>query len=136
MKKNYEEGPPADWALRFVSTYAASHPWEDWAETWAHYLHMHDTLDTALSFGLGADDVEIDFEPFSRDVLWQPDVDGAQEFLDFVNAWVELTGVLNEMSRSMGVHDFYPFVLNRAVVAKLHFIHCVVRETQKAGKPL
>ena len=136
LKKNYEEGPPADWALRFVSTYAASHPWEDWAETWAHYLHMHDTLDTALSFGLGADDVEIDFEPFSRDVLWQPDVDGAQEFLDFVNAWVELTGVLNEMSRSMGVHDFYPFVLNRAVVAKLHFIHCVVRETQKAGKLL
>ena len=135
LKKNYEEGPPADWALRHVSTYAASHPWEDWAETWAHYLHMHDTLDTALSFGLGAEDVEIDFEPFSRDVLWQPDVDGATEFLDFINAWVELTGVLNEMSRSMGVHDFYPFVLNRAVVAKLHFIHCVVRESQQSTKP-
>ena len=133
LKKNYEEGPPTDWPLRFVSSYASSHPWEDWAETWAHYLHMDDTLDTALSFGLGAGDVEIDFEPFTRDVLWQPEVDGAQEFLDFINAWVELTSVLNELSRSMGVHDFYPFVLNRQVVAKLHFIHCVVREAQVAG---
>lgn len=79
LKKNYEEGPPVDWPLRFVSSYASSHPWEDWAETRAHYLHMDDTLDTALSFGLGAGDVEIDFEPFTRDVLWQPEVDGAQE---------------------------------------------------------
>ena len=136
LKRHYDNGAPADWDQRFVSTYASSHPWEDWAETWAHYLHIEDTLVTALSFGLGAGDVEIDTEPFTKDVLWQPDVAGASEFLELVNAWVELTGVLNELSRSMGVHDFYPFVLNRAVVAKLHFIHCVVRETQKAGKPL
>jgi len=35
-----------------VSAYATSHPWEDWAETWAHYLHMVDTLETARSLGL------------------------------------------------------------------------------------
>ena len=134
LKRHYDNGAPPDWDQRFVSTYASSHPWEDWAETWAHYLHIEDTLVTALSFGLGAGDVEIDTEPFTKDVLWQPDVAGASEFLELVNAWVELTGVLNELSRSMGVHDFYPFVLNRPVVAKLQFIHCVVREARAASR--
>ena len=134
LKRHYDNGAPADWDQRFVSTYASSHPWEDWAESWAHYLHIEDTLVTALSFGLGAGDVEIDTEPFTKDVLWQPDVAGASEFLELVNAWVELTGVLNELSRSMGVHDFYPFVLNRPVVAKLQFIHCVVREARAASR--
>ena len=134
LKRHYDNGAPEDWDQRFVSTYASSHPWEDWAETWAHYLHIEDTLVTALSFGLGAGDVEIDTEPFTKDVLWQPDVAGASEFLELVNAWVELTGVLNELSRSMGVHDFYPFVLNRPVVAKLQFIHCVVREARAASR--
>jgi hypothetical protein len=126
LKANYTQGPPADWQQRFVSSYASSHPWEDWAESWAHYLHMADTVDTALSFGIDADEVEIDAEPFGRDALWRPDDPGAEVFLDFVNAWVELTAVLNEMSRSMGQHDFYPFVLPRPVVAKLQFIHLVV----------
>ena len=134
LKRHYDNGAPADWDQRFVSTYASSHPWEDWAETWAHYLHIEDTLVTALSFGLGAGDVEIDTEPFTKDVLWQPDVAGAGEFLELLNAWVELTSVLNELSRSMGVHDFYPFVLNRPVVAKLQFIHCVVREARAATR--
>ena len=134
LKRHYDNGAPADWDQRFVSTYASSHPWEDWAETWAHYLHIEDTLVTALSFGLGAGDVEIDTEPFTKDVLWQPDVAGASEFLELVNAWVELTGVLNELSRSMGVHDMYPFVLNQSVLTKLHFIHCVVREARAASR--
>ncbi len=135
LKRHYDNGAPPDWDQRFVSTYASSHPWEDWAETWAHYLHIEDTLVTALSFGLGAGDVEIDTEPFTKDVLWQPDVAGASEFLELVNAWVELTGVLNELSRSMGVHDFYPFVLNRPVVAKLQFIHCVCAKRGRQAVP-
>ena len=36
----------------FISSYATTHPWEDWAETWAHYLHMADALETAASIGL------------------------------------------------------------------------------------
>ena len=28
------------------------HPAEDWAETFAHYLHIRDTIDTAAAFGL------------------------------------------------------------------------------------
>jgi hypothetical protein len=127
LKKNYEEGPPSDWRDRFVSTYASCHPWEDWAETWAHYLHMVDMVDTALSFGIDADDVEIEVEPWTRDALWRPDDPDAEAFLGFLNAWVELTAVLNEMARSMGQPDFYPFVLPRQAVATLQLTHPIVR---------
>lgn len=126
LKHHYQEGPPADWAQRYVSTYASTHPWEDWAETWAHYLHMVDTLGTAMRFGLDAEDVELPYAPFTREALWRPEDPSADSFLKIANAWVELTGVLNEMSRSMGEQDFYPFVLTTPVVAKLQFIHCVV----------
>jgi len=127
LQRHYAQGPAPDWALRHVSSYASTHPWEDWAETWAHYLHMLDTLDTALSFGLDASDVEFDADPYTKADLWRPDDPGAEEFLGFVNGWVELTSVLNELSRSMGQPDYYPFVLPRPVVAKLQFVHLVVR---------
>jgi len=52
VKRHYDQGPPPDWQSRFVSAYASVHPWEDWAETWAHYLHMVDTLETARSHGV------------------------------------------------------------------------------------
>ena len=52
LKRHYKEGPPADWQERYVSTYATTHPWEDFAETWAHYLHIADTLEMAGSYGL------------------------------------------------------------------------------------
>ena len=126
LKKHYEQGPPADWPQRHVSAYAASHPWEDWAETWAYYLHMIDTVETALSYGLEADDVEVEVEPYGADALDAPDDPTAERFLEFVNAWLELTTMVNELSRSMGEPDFYPFVLSRPAVAKLHFIHRVV----------
>jgi len=136
LERHYRLGPAPDWAQWHVSAYAASHPWEDWAETWAHYLHMVDALDTGLSFGLDADDVEVDVAMFGAEVLETPD----PEFLRLVNAWVELTALLNEMSRSMGEHDFHPFVLPRAAVPKLHFVHMVVSAARLAAplapKPL
>ena len=127
LKRHYENGPPADWPLHYVTSYATTHPWEDWAETWAHYLHMADTVDTAVSFGIDANSVEIESDPFTRDDLWQPDHPNAEAFLAFINSWVLLTQVLNELTRSMGQHDYYPFVLPREAVAKLQFIHEVVR---------
>ncbi|WP_445659004.1 zinc-binding metallopeptidase family protein [Achromobacter sp. NCFB-sbj8-Ac1-l] len=127
LQRNYEQGPPADWALHFISTYASCHPWEDWAETWAHYLHMMDTLDTAISFGVTRMAVEQAYEPFTRVSLYDQDDPEGQGFLDLVNAWVALTGVLNELSRSMGQRDFYPFVLPGEVVGKLQFVHRVVK---------
>ncbi len=126
LKLHYSVGPPPDWALRHVSAYASSHPWEDWAETWAHYLHMRDTMDTARSFGLNARDVEVDTLPFGQSALYNPHLPGAQDFLDFVNNWMRMTRVLNELSRSMGERDFYPFVLPHAAVAKLQIVHEVV----------
>ena len=55
LEAHYKQGPPAEWSERNVTAYASSHPWEDWAETWAHYLHIMDTLETAASFGVGID---------------------------------------------------------------------------------
>ena len=126
LRQNYEQGPPDQWWLHYVSAYASMHPWEDWAECWAHYLHMRDTIDTALSFGLSANSAQLEVTPFTLDALYQPEHPDAQHFLDFLNDWLRLTTMLNEMSRSMGQPDFYPFILPHEVVAKLHFIHLLV----------
>jgi hypothetical protein len=130
IKANYEQGPPPDWSERHISAYASSHPWEDWAETWAHFLHIVDSLDTAMAHGLDADDLEMDIEPFTRADLYDPDDPNADRTLFFLNAWIEMVTVLNEMARSLGHPDFYPFVMPRAVVKKLHFISLVVQDAQ------
>jgi hypothetical protein len=127
LHRHYQQGPPPDWPERYVSAYASSHPWEDWAETWAHYLHMVDTLDTAESFSLDIESVEMPFEGFKAEALVQPD----DQFLHFINSWSRFTAVLNELSRSMGLPDFYPFVLSKSSVGKLHFIHNVVTEPRE-----
>ena len=127
LKRNYENGPRPDWPLHFVSAYASVHPWEDWAECWAHYMHMRDTVDTAESYGLALDPTQLEFTPFDASSLYQPDHPGAEAFLAFVNRWTQLTMLLNGMSRAMGQPDFYPFVLPHEVVPKLHFIHLLVQ---------
>jgi len=129
LKRHYAAGPAADWSQRFVSAYASSHPWEDWAETWAGYLHMVDTMDTALSFGLEGGDIEIDIEPYGDDALDAPGDPDASRFLRLVNAWLEIAALMNELSRSMGQPDPCPFVLSHHAVAKLHFVHRVVGAT-------
>ena len=126
LRRNYERGPSANWRQHFVSAYASAHPWEDWAECWAHYLHMRDTVDTALSFGLSVERIDLEFTPFTLAATYRPDHPGAEQFLAFLNHWMRLTTMLNEMSHSMGQPDFYPFVLPHQVIAKLHFIHMVV----------
>jgi hypothetical protein len=123
LRIRYEQGPAPDWPQHYVSAYASCHPWEDWAETWAHYMHMLDTLATGMSFGIGRDSVDLPYEPFTAEVLWQPD---DNDFLDVLNSWIRLSTVLNEMARAMGQVDFYPFALPKAAAAKLQFIHTVV----------
>jgi len=127
LQQHYAQGGAAQWQGLFVSAYASSHPWEDWAETWAHYLHMVDTLDTASSFGLDGERVELSYERFGSQVVDSGDAQG-QAFLRLTNGWMELTGVLNELSRSMGVADFYPFVLSAQVVKKLYLVHRVIAQ--------
>jgi hypothetical protein len=128
IDRHYETGPPPGWPASFVSAYATMHPWEDWAETFAHYLHIRDALQTAAAHGLRVDGPDIpttDVAPLHADPDDADEGDaGIQELLD---AWLPLTYALNAMSRSMGSSDLYPFVISAPVAAKLGLIHRLVR---------
>jgi hypothetical protein len=128
LKRHYTEGPPAGWGDAFISSYATAHPWEDWAESWAHYLHITDSLSTGIGFGLDAEDLERRVSPFTRDDLYAPEDAGAGQFLSLLNSWIEMILVLNELARSMGEQAFYPFVMSRPVVAKLQVISMIVAD--------
>ncbi len=112
LRLHYESGGRSDWAGNFVSAYATSHPWEDWAETFAHYLHMVDTLETADAFGIRLPGSRLTMLSDSFDVL--------------MNHFVELTVVLNALNRSMGQEDAYPFTIGDGAKAKLAFVHDVI----------
>jgi hypothetical protein len=119
LDRHYANGPAPDWQDRHITPYAASHPWEDWAETWAHYLHMADTLEMAEAFAipLGAVDTAVDASA-------APSGDGMEAVLA---RWLALTEVVNGINRCMGVPDLYPFVISPAVVEKLAFIDGLLR---------
>ncbi|RVT95688.1 hypothetical protein EOD42_15955 [Rhodovarius crocodyli] len=126
LKRNYEQGPPADWQDHYVSTYAACHPWEDFAETWAHYLHMVDTLEMASSLRLGIDPRADKQGDLTTQVGF--DAYAGTSITELMDAWVPLTVAVNSLNRSMGVPDLYPFVLSPVVVGKLGFIQSLVHE--------
>ncbi len=123
LQHHYEAGPPADWQQHFISAYAASHPWEDWAESWAHYLHMVDMLETAAENGLLLRPPRSDEPSLSHagSGLRAP-------FAQMIEKWFPLTYVLNNLNRSMGLPDGYPFVLSTPVIEKLRFIHETLAE--------
>jgi hypothetical protein len=109
------------WFDGHVSRYATMHPWEDWAETFAHYLHIHDGLATAEAIGVSVGD------PASSAgrAAW-----ASRDHIaigEMVQSWLGLTIALNAMARSIGQADLYPFVLSPEVVEKLDFVHCCVR---------
>ncbi len=134
LERHYQYGAPANWQEQFISSYAAMHPWEDWAETWAHYLHIVDTLETAWQFGIGTRPhvgdgagaqarVQHDFDPY-REANINP----------LIEHWLPLTFALNSLNRSMGHEHVYPFVLSAGVIQKLGFIHQVVRSEYSAKR--
>jgi len=125
VKHHYENGPHADWPKRFVSAYASTHPWEDWAETWAHYLHMVDTLETARSFGLALRPKPVGGGREPPVVAPRVEVEDLEGLLA---AWVPLTLALNSLNRSMGLPDPYPFVLSSPAIDKLRLVHDVIRD--------
>jgi hypothetical protein len=122
IQRHYDQGPPASWAESFISAYATMHPWEDWAETWAHYLHMHDTLETAKSHGVAVQVPDGSGDRVATDTLVFRDFDA------LAASWQALTVTLNSLSRSMGLSDTYPFVLSKPVQDKLRFIHGIIQE--------
>jgi hypothetical protein len=124
LRSHYEKGAPLNWPQSFVSSYASAHPWEDFAETWAHYFHMIDTLETAGAFG-------IHLRPQvakSSDLTTTIDFDPHQASLErIIDAWLPLTFAMNSINRSMGQADLYPFTLGPGVIVKLAYVHERIR---------
>ncbi len=112
LERHYRDGPDPNYAESFISAYAASHPWEDWAETFAHFLHLTDTLETARHFG------------FANETVSRADVPGGFDRL--FEEWTELTIALNALNRSMGLPDAYPFAVSTRVKQKLALVHKIV----------
>jgi hypothetical protein len=124
LQAHYARQDDGNWRDNFVSLYASSHPWEDFAETWAHYLHIIDTLEMAGAFGIAVNPAlgrdpglhsEVDFDPYR-----------ASDIQALVDTWLPLTYAVNSLNRAMGQPDLYPFILPPAVVTKLAFIHDLV----------
>ncbi|SDB33023.1 zinc-binding metallopeptidase family protein [Belnapia rosea] len=137
LQAHYANGAPPDWQDAYVSAYATAHPWEDFAETWAHYLHIVDTLEMAAAFGLRLRPrlpqaeqtaevlaAKIDFDPY-----------GAVTIEELIEAWLPLTYAANSLNRCMGAPDLYPFVLSAPAIAKLGYIHALVRGGELVGGP-
>ena len=124
LDRYYSSGPAPHWQGVFVSAYASAHPWEDWAETWAHYMHIVDTMETAFAFGIAPRNpgrrqgaaAELEADPYHE-----------ESFDALIEAWLPLTYAVNSLNRSMGQPDLYPFVLPPAAVDKLRFVHDSIR---------
>jgi hypothetical protein len=128
LKHYYEHGSPPDWLTRHISAYASAHPWEDWAETWAHYFHIMDMVETAESFGITL----APKHPAARSMTTNPRnaFDVNMSFDAVLEDWFPLTYALNELNRGMGLNDAYPFSLFGQAIEKLRFIHQVVRNNR------
>ena len=130
LQRYYTTGAPPDWQAGFISAYATAHSWEDWAETWAHYLHMTDTLETAAGCGISVKPRRVGEPSMKADP--KPSADTPSAFDTWVSDWHTLTYVLNNLNRGMGLPDGYPFVISPPVIEKLRFVHEVA--TAPAGK--
>lgn len=132
LAQHYDESSTDDaqstaWQETFISAYAQAHPWEDWAETWAHYFHIVDTLETAYSFGIQIQPLADAEETLSTKMTF--DAYQQDDFARLIDAWFPVTIAMNSLNRAMGQPDLYPFVLTPPVLAKLEFIHnCIRRE--------
>jgi len=125
LKAHYDTGAPSNWRDFFVSTYASAHPWEDWAETWSHYLHMVDALETARGYGMALNAAHPDSKKTKpQAVTWSI----STKFDELVSTWITLSLALNSFNRGMGQSDLYPFTLSSAVKDKLRYIHELIQE--------
>ncbi len=108
----YSDGPPSDWQMRYISAYAAAHPLEDWAETWSHYLNMVDSLDTGVSHHL------------------LPAHLSSMSFDERLGLWRELSTAVNELNRSGGADDVYPYIVSPVAASKLQFVERAIAALQ------
>jgi hypothetical protein len=125
LKRYYQQGAPPDWQPSHVSAYATAHPWEDWAETWAHYFHIIDMVETAASFGVTLHPRHPAAGTMTADLPRAAAVNPSFDCL--LHEWFPLTYALNSLNRGMGLADIYPFALSTPAIEKLRFIHDVAR---------
>ena len=125
LQEHYAKPSVTGWSEQFISAYAEAHPWEDWAECWAHYFHLVDTLETAYVFGIQVQPLLNVDETLSTDMAFnayqEPD------FKRIIASWLPVTYALNSLNRSMGHADLYPFILTPAVQEKIAFVHNSIR---------
>ncbi len=115
LAAHYRDGPPPDWAQSHISGYAAAHPWEDFAETWAHVLHLLDGLETARAFGLVPATLPEDLPALAR-----------LPMSALADVWIDLSLALNVVNQAMGHETFYPFVLSPPVIAKMEVLRALM----------
>lgn len=134
LQSYYVNGAPPNWQGNYISAYATSHPWEDFAETWAHYLHIVDTLEMARALGMyvharlarpGEYDAEVDFDPYA-----------VRDPLPLIETWIPLSNALNSLNRTMGLMDIYPFILSPPVIEKICAIHDVIHGDERTDEGL
>ena len=128
LQSYYDQGAPAGWQQGFVSAYATAHPWEDWAETWAHYLHIVDTLEIAGAFGIGVSPGITDDPALETEIRFDPH--RVRDVQTLIDAWLPLTYAVNCLNRSMGQPDLYPFVIGPRVVEKMGYIHDLIHRSR------
>jgi hypothetical protein len=124
LKRHYEQGSPPDWQEHFVSQYATTHPWEDFAETWAHYLHIVDTLEMVAASGMSVRPPVDEVGDHSASVEFDPYFASSIDLI--LKSWLPFVFAINSVSRAMGEHDLYPFVIAPPVVRKLGFVHDLI----------
>ena len=122
LAEYYRTGSPAGWQQSYVSEYASAHPWEDFAETWAHYFHMVGGLETAYAYGLNPQPLHVG-APF---LMQLENPYHVSDHTRLIEHWIPLTVAMNAMNRSMGNRDYYPFVLTSSISDKLKFIHDLI----------
>ena len=132
LNRHHANGAPPNWQENFVTAYASAHPWEDFAETWAHYFHIIDTLESARAFGITtkprvssspALEGSVDFDPYTTD------------FDQLITSWLPLTFAFNSINRSMGLNDLYPFVIGPAIIVKLTYVSNLLQRFSTSREP-
>lgn len=135
----YQNGAPAEWQDGYISAYATMHPWEDWAETWAHYLHITDTLEMADAYHIPLEQIDAALgESLSADTGNEPDgrppppPPPSTSFDQVLQRWLVLAEAANQINRCMGLRDLYPFVISQKVAEKLAFVDQLLADQRAA----
>ena len=130
LSHHYQKGAPAGWDQHYITAYAASHPWEDWAETWAHYLQIIDGLETCESYGIRVSTIPIPLIPLPLSAGTLPPRITSEEhnaedsaFLSLLQRWLCLSAALNEVSQSLGEAPLYPYIITVPIARKLRLAH-------------